>query len=357
MTKAQERLIKLLTSAFGGPVDAASFTDTDWKEVLDQSYKQEVNSLAFDGYQKLHASLKGAAFSLDDLIDWIGQTNYQETQYESQGIASNKLAVLFDSKCLTTFVLKGTSIALCYPVPSHRHSCDFDCYLVNSTNNSNSSYEAHEIGNMIVEERGIDVNRSYYKDSSFNFDGLHVENHRFCCSIKRGKRTKELETYLEGLLRECQPEYIEESRLALPPLMFQALFLVEHACGHFLYEKMSMKNICDWAMFRRRHKEHLDWTSFNTLCERYSLNNFADTLGRLSDYILGDCEYLNLTTIDKRVLEDTFKEVNMPNNKMLQRIRKSLDVLRSSWKFRYFSSDPMVKELFHSIYSFLFDRD
>ena len=59
----------------------------------------------------------------------------------------------------------------------------------------------------------------------------------------RGKRTADLESYLESLLFDYKPEYLEGSKLALPPLMFQAIFLIEHACGHFLYEKMSIKNI------------------------------------------------------------------------------------------------------------------
>ena len=60
-------------------------------------------------------------------------------------------------------------------------------------------------GDKLVEERGEEVDRSYYKNSSFVFKGLPVENHRYCCSIKRGTRTADLEAYLESLLFDYKP--------------------------------------------------------------------------------------------------------------------------------------------------------
>ena len=53
------------------------------------------------------------------------------------------------------------------------------------------------------------------------------------------------------------------------------------------------------------------------------------------------------------VFDDTFKEVTLSKNLMKQRIEKAIGVLRSSWKFKHFCGDSMIKELLHSVLAYL----
>ena len=87
------------------------------------------------------------------------------------------------------------------------------------------------------------------------------------------------------------------------------------------------------------------------------MNTFAETMNHLADYLLGAVPYSQLTTLDKRVLEDTFKEVSLPSNKIQQRIRKAMDVLGPGWKFRHFNDVGMIKELSHSFFAYLLEKD
>ena len=235
---------------------------------------------------------------------------------------------MYDSNGICTYVLKGLSISQHYPVPSHRFSCDLDCFLLNKSDGCN----AYESGNSLATSAGCKVDADYYKHSVFSYKGLAVENHRYCCSVKRSKRTRDLESYLEGLLDGYTPQHIDDTKLALPPEMFQALFMIEHANGHFLYSKMSIKHVCDWAMMRQAFKDTLDWREFDKQCIRFGLKNFVDCLNHLADYILGKCSYQDL---------------------MKQRIEKAIGVLRSSWKFKHFCGDSMIKELSHSVWAYL----
>ncbi|MGM9794708.1 MAG: nucleotidyltransferase family protein [Candidatus Aphodosoma sp.] len=327
----------------------------NWKTVIELSNRQEVNAIAFDGYQAIHDTIVEGGIPKFLMMEWLGQTVSLVKQYKIQYAAAVRLAELYDLNFIRTFILKGFSIACCYPVPSHRFSCDLDCHL--TARDSKQEWDAYSLGNSIIESKGIPVNSDYYKHSEFTYEGLHVENHRFCCSVKRGKRTKELEAFLQDLLGKGDVEYLDESKLALPPLMFQALFLLEHACAHFLYEKITLKHICDWAMFRKHYKEELDWRELDMLCIRFCLKSFVETMNHLADYLLGDVSHSQLSTLDKRVLEDTFKEVSLPSSKIRQRIRKAIDVLRSGWKFRHFNDVSMIKELSHSFFAYLMEKD
>lgn len=353
MTREQHLLIQLLSVALGKDNIQLPIDEIEWSVIFQLSEEQELSAIALDGYQKIHNILGSQAIGKSELLNWLGNSFYIESQYDKQYQSSKELSDFFYSHNHITYVLKGISIARCYPNPKHRFSCDFDCMLIDIKNKAISS----EDGNKLVEGIGGKVDRSYYKNSSFVYKGLHVENHCFCCSIKRGKKTKELETILEGLLLNNPPTFIGDTKIALPPLLFQALFLIEHASGHFLYEKMSLKNICDWAMFRKHYQNDLDWPHFYELCERYGLLRFVGTMNHLADLVLGSCNYNELKDLDKKVLEDTLKQAKLPSNPMLQRINKASDVLHSNWKFKYFSKDSMLKELSSSFFAFLFDKN
>lgn len=349
---AIDSLIYLLQAAFGETPEVRH-QSIDLKTVYELSQKQEVTAIALEGLQKLVAiypDLLQADISTKAIkMQWIGNMMQQEKRYKANLLAAKELATLYDRNEIQTYVLKGFTISQLYPIPSHRFSCDLDCFLLSKHNYTN----AYEFGNSLVESMGCKVDASYYKHSVFAYKGLTVENHRYCCSVKRSKRTRDLEMYLSSLLKDYSPQYIPDTKLAIPPQMFQALFMIEHANGHFLYSKMSMKHVCDWAMMRKAFKKTLDWVEFDKQCARFGLKNFVDCLNHLADYILGKCCYQDLRPIDKRVLDDTFKEVQLPTNLMKQRVGKAIGVLRSSWKFKHFCGDSMIKELTHSVWAYL----
>ena len=346
MTENHRILIKLISVSLGHDSIELPTEEIDWKSIAELANQHEVDALAFDGYQQIHGLLGNQSLLQEDLLEWIGQSLMLESQCKQQLESAKRLAELYAPKNICTYILKGFSIAQYYPKPNHRYSCDFDCFLIRE------GVSAQEEGNKLIEDRCFEVDRSYYKNSSFVFDGLPVENHRYCCSIKRGKRTADLEAYLESLLFNYKPDYLEGSKLALPPLMFQAVFLIEHACGHFLYEKMSLKNICDWACFRKANQNQLDWDEFYEVSEKYGLLEFVYTMNHLADFLLGECKYSALSKVDKRVLEDTLKNSSLPQNKMMQRLWKAIGIMRSGWKFRNFSSDSMIQELKQSVVAY-----
>lgn len=346
-----EGLITLLQTTLGG-VSKRIANEVDLKQVYKLARQQEVVAIALDGLQKLQRKQPHLASSptLQAVkLQWIGSLMAQEKHYQSNLMAAQELSALYADNEMLTYVLKGLSISQLYPVPSHRFSCDLDCFLLSQE----GKFDAYELGNALVATRGIKVDDTYYKHSVFAYKGLMVENHRFCCSVKRSERTRQLEGYLRSLLKGYTPDYIEDTRLALPPQLFQALFMIEHANGHFLYSKMNLKQVCDWAMMRKAFHYTLDWAEFDRQCQRFGLTNFVVCMNHLADYVLGQCTYDDLRAIDKRVLNDMFTPIHLPSSPMKQRIEKAWGVLRSSWKFKHFCADSMIKELTHSVWAYL----
>ena len=237
------QLIFLLQAALGEMPKSVE-KKLDLKALFKLSQQQEVVALALDGLQKLSTAYDGVlrqdVHTKAVKMQWIGSLMAQEKRYSTNYSAAKSLSELYDSNGICTYVLKGFSISQLYHVPSHRFSCDLDCFLINKSEGCN----AYESGNSLVASTGCNVEADYYKHSVFSYKGLSVENHRYCCSVKRSKRTRELERYLEGLLDGYTPQYIDDTKLALPPEMFQALFMIEHSNGHFLYSKIWLEELC-----------------------------------------------------------------------------------------------------------------
>ena len=129
MTKEQDALIKLLSVALASEKMVQMPCAVNWKTVMELANRQEVNAIAFDGYKAIHDTIEEGGIPKFLLMEWLGQTVSLERKYKKQYAAAVRLAELYDLNFIRTFVLKGFSIACCYPVPSHRFSCDLDCYL------------------------------------------------------------------------------------------------------------------------------------------------------------------------------------------------------------------------------------
>ena len=351
--KLQLDLVKLLRVSLTSNVEF-SFDSLDSKALVHLAYHQEVAALIYDAVDRLYSFGQDTISDKEVKLRLLKQALKQEQEYARNIQVIAKLSSLFDTNGIVMYVLKGLSIAQYYPKPQLRYSCDMDCLLAAKCENG---YESRfNEGNKLIESQGIKVTDDYYKHSEFRVGGLYVENHKFCCSIKRGKRTKALEIYLQSLLH-AGPHKDEKSGLYFPPLMFQAIFMIEHSNSHFLYEKINLKHICDWAMFRQANKDLLDWNEFKIQCERFGLLNFVVAMDSLADFILGNKEYSDLNVWEKRIFSDSMQIMTYVKSKMVRRVRKAFGILRASWKFRYFGHSSMVKELFTAFFAYLFDNN
>ena len=349
--KLQLDLVRLLRVSLTSRVDS-SFSSFDSKALVHLAYHQEVATLVYDAIDGLYRSGQDIIEDKDAKLRLLKQALKQEQEYARNIQVIKKLSALFDSNGIVMYVLKGLSTAQYYPKPQLRYSCDMDCLLAAKCENGFES--RFDEGNKLIESQGIKVTDDYYKHSEFRVSGLYVENHKFCCSIKRGKRTKALEIYLQSLLH-AGPHKDDKSGLYFPPLMFQAIFLIEHANSHFLYEKINLKHICDWAMFRRANIDLLDWNEFRIQCERFGLLNFVLAMDSLADVIIGDKDYSDLDVWEKRIFDDSMQIVTYVESKMVRRFRKAFGILGASWKFRHFGHSSMLRELFTAFFAYLFE--
>ena len=339
MDGSVQTLIKLVRIALGYETDLSLPSKINWREVVDISFAQGVAAIAVDGLQRVYESCPNLELELDwpelEVLkyEWFGSVFQAESDFAGYLSAAKSLAKLYADSGVKTLVLKGLVFSECYPIPSHRTSCDLDCYLAGD----------YEKGNLLVEQASVAVDRNYFKNSSFIYKGLHVENHHFFTPFRGSRKAKEYERLLHREISATGGRPIFDSCLMAPTVMFSALFCISHAQTHFLTENITLRHILDWALFRRHHYDEIDWTRFETVCREYGMWQFAQTFTRIGESLLGGGGYSCLTDVDLRLLNDTlFGPREEQYQGMRRRVQIVMKSLCSGWKYRYFSSQSVL---------------
>lgn len=311
-----------------------NLSEKQWEKIYDIAIQQGVAAVAGEGLSFVNQqSLPPKVM----LLQWIGQSLAQKQIFAQQRNEVESLCKLWHEAGVDCIELKGNSIGRYYYVPESRYSCDFDCFL--------SDYEK---GNQIVETTGVEVNRAFYKNSSFTWKDLYVENHQFCTPVRGNKAMKRLERKLRELLEGCQ-EY--------PSADFNALFLMEHAWAHFFEEALTLKQLCDWAVFRKACGDDVDWSLYEREAKVCGFWHFSESMNRLADLLDGTKREEELGRDDKRLLADILDEHSiLMNNGWRTRMHLVKNYCTQSWKYRVFSNHSMPYTLCRTALGFIFDR-
>ena len=281
---------------------------------------------------------------------FIGELVNAEQSYQALWKSVAHLAGLYREHGIRTFCLKGFVTSSFYPNPMLRAFCDFDCFL--------SDFST---GNELVKQAGIEVAGSY-KHATFNYEAIHVENHQFCTHFRGRKKAYQFEMLLQKLMQNEKAEYLENSYIEKPTPIFNALFLTHHARSHFFDERVSLRQVVDWAMLMRYYgKKGVDWKIFEDICQEYGLLSFAQTMSRLARKICHveipfDC--LANEMFDKMLIDDIFSEAQTHveyGTGMKARWQVLRNKYKERWKYRYFSDQTFASALWQQIWGVISD--
>lgn len=342
MNQSVEVLFKLIRIALGNEDDFSLPNVVNWQEVYELSLKQEVGAIACDGLLTLRDC------GIDELLKykWVGQSMVIERKSEKQWCSVCQLADLYAQHGVRTNVLKGFSFADYYPHPFHRPSSDIDICLLDD----------FEKGNQIVEKMGVVVDRSENVHSTFYFEEVHVENHQFCVRIKGSNRYKQMELYLERLLRDggvC----IGTTSLIKPSWLFNALFFMCHARVHFLIEEgITLKYLCDWILLKAEGVKEKNIDIFWLECEKSGLLKFAKAIDEVAEYVKG-CNILSES--GQLMVQDIIhtKTHKQCNNKVKAYLNILKTIWNNRWKYNLYSDITAVRAIMIYVYGYMFDRN
>lgn len=359
MTIEREFLLNLIRASVLGDTSFGIPDSLNWSVLIEGASRQNVSVIASDGLQKLYDagvySALGEKEERRTKAKWFAKTMKYEQRYADQLAAAKKMGGWFASKGIQTVVLKGYTVSECYPIPSHRYSSDLDCFLIKD----GEHLVTYELGNQVIEKHGVQVERKYYKNSSFNLAGLFVENHKFCTPFRGNETLRRLERLLQQMILQGPLTEFEDTGLMMPPVLASALFLTEHAYSHFLHEGLNLRHILDWALFKRIHESDMDWSAYEKYVDEFGFRRFYDAFSRLGDYVLGLNKYSSLSASERRMMDSVWAglDVHESVRGFAGKMRLVGNTLRAGWKYREFAPISMVKALTIQVKGFLFERN
>jgi len=318
---------------------AEGLSEADWREVIEQAFAQGVSAASAEGLRMAGVpevlespALEGPKY------EWLASVLQVEGNYRRQWQAAARMGGIFAGAGVRAYVLKGFAVSGLYPIPEHRECGDCDVWL-------GSDYE---LGNRLMEQDGVKVSRSYYKNSTFVFDSLMVENHRFCTPVRGGHRRKAYERYLQSIISDGAVQ-IPGLQMWRPGPMFNALFLTSHAMGHFVSEGgITLRHLIDWdlAMDELRRASGFSGdvpAEFEARCREFGLWKFACAL-RDRDELLMD-----------EILHPTVPQVEFSRG-WCSRLQLVRVMFGSRWKYRRYTDSSFALEFLRTAFAFCFDR-
>lgn len=367
MANSREVLLELVRMAMGWETDFSLPEDVDWKDVLQIAQEQGVNAIAVDGLevymnkQPQDSPSKSSAAFKQILLEAIGGLQMVEYNYMNHVAALTKLSDILSKKDIPFMIMKGFACGKYYPNPKHRPCGDIDIYPGRKFKDSEKLFRSI----------GYGEGRYYYRHSVFIVDDVTVENHRVLSDL-RGPRRQTV-SFESLLVSEAEKSIIEGGDIVIdgntitgakyPNSNFNALFLPWHVSAHFMFERVTLRHLLDWAMFLTKEGKSIDVGLIREAKIKYTFgyNKIIDILTFLS------LKYFKMP--EAEVPEELIKDALSVDTQLADRVfdymfyGQSRTIEKNVWKFRWnniklvWNNRWKYKEIYNmSVMGFLYQK-
>lgn len=294
--------------------------DIDWNEVYEESKKQGITGLVYQGIKDfLPADLK---------VKWR-QYNFQ-VQSHAVRIANEQAALLQKLQGLPACILKGSSAAVYYPEPLLRSMGDID-FIV-----APSHFEE-------AKQRLIDA--GYILDNAEAENPRHIKLYRHEIAFEMHHRFSYDEMDMEGYINRSYDRLemgtINNTTFPMLPKLENGLILLAHLRQH-LYSGLGLRQVLDWMMYVTKVLDDPFWTSaFQPEAKKLGMEKLAVTAAHLCQMYFGlDAELKWCAHADEqlcnRLLDSIIISGNFGHaNGTGKRVEKTIINLRKEGLFKY----------------------
>ena len=270
-TEVQAQFMALLRQSLHPAPDMARLplTQEQWFDLFRLAREQKAVPLLYPSLEK-YADMDHSSFSmLKRLV--ISGTAEQIGQNERFRAVYAKLR----EAGLSPLVIKGPICAVCYPDPQARSSSDVDLYV-----------QEAEFAKccQLLESIGMKPDDTVTSSEEITYSArlLRLEVHRNLFS-SASPMEKAMEERFSGAFGKAVQS---GDFLTLCP-DDHLLYLLLHACKHFILSGVGVRQACDIVLFARKYEAALDWQQLLTQCTEHQITDFAGAIFALGERELG----------------------------------------------------------------------
>lgn len=352
LNKNVSNLLALTKSALTNTTSSLPTDNINWQSLYPLAIHQGISAILLDAIGLLPSETRPP---MPMLLQWIGQSTMMERMYVRHWKRIGELADFYKQQGIRMLLLKGYGCSLCYPKPEHRPTGDIDVYLFGKKDEADA---------LIEKELGVKVHREYHKHSTFNYDGVEVENHAKFIDDVSHKSNIRFEQILMSVLdkKEFLPSPIDN--ILLPSPTFNALFLLRHTGEHFASNEITLRHVLDVGTFFQKYHSQIDWAlAFNVYKEERMLRFFNAIATICVEYLGIDAAcfasadkqytYQLVTALADRILSDIFEKkdvlpmttagIDTIAKKLKYAIDKSHRLWHNRWKYQLVYNENLVE--------------
>ena len=279
MTTVQRAFFELVRAGlWGTQANAEAFdNNTDWNQLYICGKNQTLLGIMLDGMQTLPEELRPPRALY---LKWCASVLQTEENNRHLNSEVGKLFTLLRAHGVEPVLLKGQGVARNYRQPLHRQCGDIDIFI---------GKQNFELVNQLLRTDGEEKGEVTYKHSSYNWHNVIIENHRILTQMMSPRANRRLQQYIASWhgTDKAVKFNLEGYEVTVPPVEFDAIFLLFHAVHHLFDMGIGFRQICDWACLLRRNRESINRDHVAHKLTELKLDRTAKIFGALTVNCLG----------------------------------------------------------------------
>ena len=268
--ETQILLALLAHELFGKELPNNISTNINWEELLQEAKDHVVTALLYDGIKRMEGvpdqvfnRVRGAA--IDSAM-----------HFEMMQRIQQKIIEDLAEKRIPCAVLKGTSVACCYPHPELRVPGDID--LLVGRDKVEEACQALETASFV---RGIESK----KHLDMHRKDAEVELHKIVSEYPELEKAAWLAEYMEDALQHVCRQSLSDGEFPMLTKRYQMISLLTHMADHMEVSGIGLRQLCDWAVTIHRFRNDIGEEDI-ALLERCGLLRYASVMTRVCEKYL-----------------------------------------------------------------------
>lgn len=271
----------------------------------------------------------------DVLIPWLSEREQAVTHHRHQEEVTHEIMALMQSHGIDTLVLKGIHVSEYYPKPELREFGDIDLYFYNRHN------EADRIASIKL---GVTVKNDSHHHTRYNFRSVTVESHYDFVNVHYPRSNRRYEKLLKELAGAKQVSSTTQYQLPT----FEVLFLLRHMACHFAAGRITLRDLCDWALTCKALQAQVDWETVRRTIIDFGMEPFARALCSITETRLGIAVPLSFSESPDTTIEAHLVEHDMAYGSPATDEYDNENLGRLVWKIRRFRANRWKQRMVYS---------
>ena len=215
--------------------------------------------------------------------------------YQIDQFTRHTVSLLRDNG-IDCILLKGISLASCYPVPEYRKLGDLDLYISRKSDVSRAQ-KLLEADGYIAENELSDHHLTYHYTFPKTGRRFLLELHYRVVGMYQYDRTNQIvdQVYSSENLVPVPQTINNFTYFVLPPSEY-VFYMIHHMLKHYLYSGFGIRLLCDFTFYLQKHADEIAFDKIHTWCRDSRISHLYEIVLETCRIYLGLPQHIDSET-------------------------------------------------------------